>query len=513
MKRAIEPFVVFTHIMIAGISTCVAAAAVDLFGQLRLGADEGYIVPLCFAAALLAAVITRQARPHDALSLSWIRQRLPELIGLAVVARVAGLVWHLAGDMSAETALFSLGISDWLFGAGFGWAFVSFCIAWFISAMFAGRFAQLEPDPRLIALEQEGSMVLDRSTIRDEIVTALIWLGLGVTAFATLTRLSSGGRINNIWRIVAYFLFAFVLMAQSRLALLRLVWARERVDAQPGLSRRWALLALLFLVMLALVVLPLSTGYARDILRGLNIALSLIVFALSVFSWLIVGLITGILAALVSLFSLGAPPEAVSRPPPVFVPPDAVQVEAAPVDLRPLLLAVLVGGALLFSAHRVWVYRREIATWVSRGKFGARLIEAARWFLARFRAARQAVIQAIANARRGSEPDYSQGRSRPGFLSLNRLSPRERVLFFYRALLRRSAERGLTRGPGQTPEEFATRLRPVIDPEAGEPVDQLTRAYETARYSRREVAAGDALKARTWWERARDALRQRQRIG
>jgi hypothetical protein len=101
----------------------------------------------------------------------------------------------------------------------------------------------------------------------------------------------------------------------------------------------------------------------------------------------------------------------------------------------------------------------------------------------------------------------------PGLRSVGRLSPLERVLFFYRALLRRAAEGGLPRSPGLTPDEYAARIRPGIDPEAVPPVDALTDAYLTARYSRQDVGVEDAAHARTWWERARDALRRHRQVG
>ena len=512
MKRALEPFVAFNHLLIAGLAACVSATALDLLGQIRPGADEGYIVPLCFAAGALAATITRLVRPHDALTPSWFSQRLPELVGLAILTRLTGLLWHLGGDFGVETALWGQDIPNLLFGGGFVWAFLTVVISWFISATLAGRFAALEPDERLIGLEQEGSVMINRSLTRDEIVNTVLWLAMAVVVFTTLTRVIAGGAAGGIWRIVLCFALVFGLLSQSRIALLRLIWARERVEARTGFSRRWALLTGIFLGGLALVVLPLSTGYARDLLRVLNLALSAVLFGLSFVAWLLVAAVAGLIAAIMSLISPGS---AAMTPgaPPAFQNREIVDLRAAPPDLRPILFAGLGIGLLLFAGHRVWIYRREIAAWLSQARLGARVVEALRWMIARLRGARAALQVALEDARRA--PPLSDRLPRPGLRlrSAGPLTPRERVVFFYRALLRRSAEGGLTRGPGQTPAEFAARLRTGIDPEAVPPVESLTDAFLSARYSAREIRPEDAVRARTWWERARDALRRSHRLG
>lgn len=512
MKRALEPFVAFNHLLIAGLAACVSATALDLFGQLQRGADEGYIVPLCFAAGAMAATITRLVRPHDALTPSWFSQRLPEIIGLAVATRLAGLIWHLGGDFRAESELLSTDLAGWLVGTGFVWAYLAVIIGWFISATLAGRFASLEPDERLIRLEQEGSVQIDRTFTRDGIVSAVLGLAMTVVVFSTLVRVITGGVVGGVWRIVLCFALVLGLLSQSRLALLRLIWARERVDTKPGLSRRWAALTAAFLGGLAALVLPLSTGYARDLLRVLNVAISVAIYALSVLSWLLIGAVAGLMAALMSLFSLGSAPITQGAPP-AFQNREVIDVAAAPPDLRPLFFAVLVIGALYFAGRRVWTYRREIAAWLSQARLGARLVEAARWIAAWLRGAQTTIRAALENARRGPALADRLPHPNPGLRSAGRLSPRERVLFFYRALLRRAAEGGLPRSPGQTPGEYAARIRPGIDPEAVPPIDALTDAYETARYSRQDVRVEDAAHARTWWERAREALRRRRQVG
>jgi hypothetical protein len=70
--------------------------------------------------------------------------------------------------------------------------------------------------------------------------------------------------------------------------------------------------------------------------------------------------------------------------------------------------------------------------------------------------------------------------------ALGRMTPRERVLFYYRAMLERNAKAGLPRAPSQTPDEYAqvmNDLAPTIESE----VEQLTQTFDEARYSAHEV--------------------------
>jgi len=92
-----------------------------------------------------------------------------------------------------------------------------------------------------------------------------------------------------------------------------------------------------------------------------------------------------------------------------------------------------------------------------------------------------------------------------GFISLRRLSPRERVLFFYRALARRGSESGLPRRPSQTPHECAVPLESAL-PEAISEITLLTEAFVEARYSHHEITTGQANLVRRWWEPIKKAL-------
>jgi hypothetical protein len=93
-----------------------------------------------------------------------------------------------------------------------------------------------------------------------------------------------------------------------------------------------------------------------------------------------------------------------------------------------------------------------------------------------------------------------------GFISLRRLSPRQRVLFFYLALVRRGTETGIARKPSQTPYEYAHTLGGNIQ-DIHQDVGEMTEAFMEARYSLHEIDVEKANTVREHWEKIRRAIR------
>ena len=94
------------------------------------------------------------------------------------------------------------------------------------------------------------------------------------------------------------------------------------------------------------------------------------------------------------------------------------------------------------------------------------------------------------------------------YVNPRRMNPRQQVMFFYLALVRRSQDAGLPREPSQTPYEYARRLDRNL-PEVTESVDAMTEAFMEARYSRHEIPPSQVSRVRQWWEQVRKLLKDR----
>jgi hypothetical protein len=92
------------------------------------------------------------------------------------------------------------------------------------------------------------------------------------------------------------------------------------------------------------------------------------------------------------------------------------------------------------------------------------------------------------------------------------LNPRQKVLFFYLAMIRRGSESGVPRRPDQTPSEYSSILEEKVSDVSPE-VDGLTEAFSEARYSQHPVEEARAGQVKTYWERIRLKLKRAKVLG
>jgi hypothetical protein len=94
--------------------------------------------------------------------------------------------------------------------------------------------------------------------------------------------------------------------------------------------------------------------------------------------------------------------------------------------------------------------------------------------------------------------------------NLARMSPRERIIYFYLNVIQLGGERGIERRPSQTPYDYENRLAsevPEIDPE----LHGLTETFLEARYSQHPVEQDRSEQAGTLWERIQAILKNWKR--
>jgi hypothetical protein len=103
--------------------------------------------------------------------------------------------------------------------------------------------------------------------------------------------------------------------------------------------------------------------------------------------------------------------------------------------------------------------------------------------------------------------------ARPGewdYINPRRLTPRQKVIFYYLALVRRAKEAGIPRQDGQTPYEYARSLTSSLE-EGKDGVEAMTESFVEARYSRHDIPAKEARRAESIWETIRHVLQNVRR--
>ncbi|MCK5313582.1 MAG: DUF4129 domain-containing protein [Anaerolineales bacterium] len=99
------------------------------------------------------------------------------------------------------------------------------------------------------------------------------------------------------------------------------------------------------------------------------------------------------------------------------------------------------------------------------------------------------------------------------YINLRRMTPRQKVLFFYLAMIRRAEERGIPRNPSQTPYEYSQKLGLGVsdlatESDVQEDISVLTDQFVEALYSRHEVSATQANLVKRSWDRIRRVLKK-----
>ena len=130
------------------------------------------------------------------------------------------------------------------------------------------------------------------------------------------------------------------------------------------------------------------------------------------------------------------------------------------------------------------------------------------WITGIFNGLNRGIARAIqtGRSRLNSQQNRGQVMGFSRFMSFRRLSSRQKVFFYYHALLRRGNETGLSRINSQTPEEYANALEKSL-PTVEEEIGLLTDAFIEARYSQHAVQDEDVSQIKNYWEQIRRVFR------
>jgi len=338
------------------------------------------------------------------------------------------------------------------------------------------------------------------------VLTGLARVDLG--ALVTLKHVRNSEIIVNA---VIYFVLGFLLISQAQYATLKANWQLERVPVLSPLGRRWLVMAVVFLALVGLIAALLPVNYSADVLHAAArwVGDAFLKLALG-----IAFVVTLILTLISRLFGIGpsdgAAPEATPTPAPEeivpVVPQDPVLWwQVARSVLFWVVLIGIVGYSLYHFVGDRWGFRPKLrVTWL----FGwlRRLFSGLRSAGRKaYKQLRTAVTQRLA-ARRARQQQAGGTR----YVGLGRLSPRERVRYFYVSIAARGARQGIGRPASATPSEYQALLAQNL-PEAAADVERLTEAFLEARYSTHSLTREDERPVRAWWRRVKQALLLRRK--
>ena len=477
---------------------------------------------LLVATVALYGHVALRARGLRWIDPAWWRYRAAEWAAIALGSRL--LLYAIEGpgpvtDFEWESFVANLAPAE------YGLALLVLAAVWAFATALGTDLLGLLADPADLAMGRESGRDDDRLVARRRLVGRVLAVGGGLVLLLLLARsslprsLASGAAsAGPAIAVTLYFALALALLALTNLTILRGRWCVDSVPVGRGLASTWLLSGLVFFAAVGLLTAAVPTSYTYHLLDIVEKVLGFgqwafahliealyaaFAFVASLLTWLLVflGLETG-----QGQTGWGELPVA---PPAAEVPADSGE----PVDWTELLSSVVCWALFLGVAALVvsqYVRRSERArAWLRLAGLGGWLSRLWRAIAARVRHLEHRVADTVrAGVRRlGAAPTEPSGGVRRGYVSLRRLSPRERVEFYYAALLYRGRARGYPRRRHQTPDQYQESLEKALPELDRGALGVLTAGFLEARYSRHPIDAARAARVRAAWSRLRLALR------
>ena len=525
--RPKEDVTVARSLAIAAMLSCIAISLAQI-GQLIDPSWPGYVwVALVFLVSLESMHSYRLLAARGVAAQDRGRFRFVEWVTILLVVRFALYLGQPAGTLSQDVWAWSENLSAFFSGrfilaavliAGF-WGAALFLARTFgdlDAAEYEMHQASTELDRYLWqTMPRHGRQ--DRAALLQRVGTLFLGGGILLILLAGLARvdvrdmvlLQHGRSRGVIVNVLLYFAIGLLVMSQAHYAALKAGWDLERVPVWDRVGRRWLVAVLVFLALIGLLSALLPVGYSVGLIATIGLVINWVWYIAVQVVLAILFVVSLLVSLMASLFSGDPVDTAFELQPPPPPPPEVVAADGGGNTWWPLLRSVIFwAGLLVLVGYSVIVFMRDrwglfrgfsLSVWWQRlrgwwGGARAGLGEAV-----------ERLREGVLHWRASRDPQLQSQRRR--FLSVGRLSERERVRFFYLATVRRAAEAGIARQPTQTPIEYDDVLRSATaEPESA---DTLTDAFVAARYSSADITPGEADQAKSAWQQLKRRLVRR----
>ena len=508
------------HVLAVIMVACVGLAFIDLARRLIPDLHSGLLFGFGLIVSIEAMYANHILSRASVYGRNSVVYRFTEWVVILLGLKLALYVVRGIDQLWFDLVTWQSDFSSFFMDGEYLVSLVYLLIVWSTSTMFAGDLANLDVDPQALEAERIAGLRTERASSRQRLAEHILLLG-GATVVmmvaahvrraATLTGFGYPEPISAY--TVVYFVAALSLLTITQFTLLRAGWLWDHLPIARGLGQRWMLYAAAFLGMLVVLALVLPTGYSVGLLGVIGYLITLIITVFQTLLFLLMQLLFLIGSLLASLLGTSPPERPQPMEPPAIAPPPAAAPDAVAPDpfleiLKSLVFWAIFVLIVLYSLSQLLQLRQDWLAKLRQLPGLAKLFQGWRWLWAQLRGAgRKLAARVVEGVRNLRLPSATQSGRRPaGFVNVRRLSPRQQVVFFYLAMLRRGSQQGYDRPSSQTPYEYAGRLTGAL-PEVADDVSSLTQEFVEARYSEHEVATTQASAVRRYWERIRAALR------
>ncbi len=510
--------ILVSYLLVSVMLVCLTSLLVQFGQRLAPGWDGRYLLVVAFVAALESMAATRSLQRTAVFSRAWLARRGSEFIVMLITLKAALYLLRDPAQFWRDLPAWRSDFINQFFTGEYLVVVVFVLLVWFVGGSFTDCLRELEGDAEFIEEETRHGLQSDRPAARQRLARQIFTLGGLMIALIGLLRLDLQAlqigppvmRVGVI-ELLVYFVLGLGLLGQSHFAVLRARWIWDRIPMQADLATPWLAYSLLLLLALMLVAIFLPTVYSLGLLATVGYLVGLILYLLNLLFFGIVLIVSFIIRLLLSLFGQESSAPLPATPLPPLPPPLTPLPAATPWPWLELLksllfwavfIGVIVAALVIYLRQNQELLQGLIRLPRLRQWFGRW-----DWLRARLLRAAQRVAAWPASLRRSAPVMPASASAAWNFISLRRLSARERVQFYYLAFVRRGREHGWPRRPGQTPLEYEQMLSATL-PESQPDVASLTASFNEARYSQHQISVGQVSLVQRAWEKIKHALRR-----
>lgn len=449
---------------------------------------------------------------------------LSEWVAFAVILKILLYLLNDPSQLLADLPRWQENFLETFFTGEYVFSLLVMLLVWLLSRSYAGELEDLYNHEIDVIWDDLGKVQNTLSGIRARITARVFIVGTGIVILSVFSRIELNTNILSsltgvaytipVINVLFYFFLALLVLSQTQFALLRTRWLWQRLTISSQIAANWIRYGLLAFLILTVIVFFLPTNYSLGLLETLRIGLG---YVMQLFSFLIFifTLPFTLCLSLLSLFGREQPQQRPEQPQSVTqFPPGGGAGD--PIAWLEFLRSLLFWGlflAIIFFALRYYLSQNTALWNAITGfpllRFARRVLSGMwRWLRGANRQIAEIVQEGIKRirARRIGNPIQSARR----IFNLARMSPRERIIYFYLSVVQLGAEQGIERRPSQTPYDYENRLVREI-PEIHPELHGLTETFLEARYSNHPVEQNKSEQASSLWERIKAILRRWKR--
>jgi Domain of unknown function (DUF4129) len=511
-------FIVTSSLLVALMMACVMIAVLQLFRRINAGWQVTYLPWVGFFISLEAIYTTHLSNKISYFSEDRVKMRVAELIVILVIVKL--LLFFIYSPMSLwfdlqawKSFIIDFFNKSYLMAIGFT------VFLWFMASQFGVELYEIGRDDYAKRQEVAYYFSEDRAIARRKLVNRILALGAIMVTIAAVVgmdmhfiwgdrALISGTYIN----LLLYFVIAFALFSLTQFAILGATWRQENTPVQRNVASRWVATSLVFLLGLAGLVWFLPTRYSLGLLSVLSLIFSYL-GSIVFFLWNLFGFLFA------SLFRLLGHSEDQVQPPsdnfelPNLQTPPIIPVQPFPwvEALKSILFWSVLISVIGFALHQYLQQNQELWKTIRRLPLVSWLANLFKGLSHWFNRTWRSVVSGVEAVRKRLIPAQTNEEIPESwqFIRVHSLTPRQQVLFYFQALLRKAEQRGIRRQKAQTPYEYTQTLEASM-PEVQTNLEPFADTFVEARYSLHPVTNEQASQAHQWWQSIRKVILRRR---